>query len=710
MSIEKRAEQMVQSMSLKEKVSQMVHESRGISRLNIPSYNWWNECLHGVGRAGTATVYPQAIALAAMFDDQFLEEIASSISDEVRAKYNESGKVGFKGFKSLIKILPNEIKGRIEAHSLWYRGLTCWSPNINIFRDPRWGRGHETYGEDPWLTSRLGVAFVRGLQGKDPKYLKTIATPKHFAVHSGPEALRHEFNAKVDKKDLYETYLPAFKACVQEADAGSIMSAYNSVNGEPATASDTLLEKILRKEWGFKGFVVSDCGAVYDIRSNHKKTKSFSAAAAMAVNAGCDLNCGWVYNFLKSAVNRGLLSEKTLDKSLQRLFEARIRLGMFDPPEDVPYSSIGVEKIDCPEHRAQALKASRRSLVLLKNDGVLPLDKSVKRIAVIGPNADSQEVLLANYNGTPSSWTTALEGIRQRFEGDVFYNKGCPVSGKKEADIEGAIEIAKTADAVILCLGLSPELEGEEGDAYNADAAGDKMSLRLPGVQEELLEAVKGTGTPLISVIFAGSATDLRKVDSSSSALIQAWYPGQDGGKAVAELIFGDFSPSGRLPVSFVHSDADLPPFEDYSMKGRSYRYIETEPLYPFGYGLTYSDFTYSALEIEKGAVGAVDITVQVSNSGEHQADEIVQFYLSHSEAGIRVPHYQLCSFKRVSLKPGESCQVKVSIRKDQLSIIDEEGKPMEPESAMIFYAGGQQPDSRSKQLTGKSVLKKEVK
>jgi beta-glucosidase len=710
MTIEKRAEQMVKAMSLKEKVSQMVHEARGISRLNIPSYNWWNECLHGVGRAGIATVYPQAIALAAMFDDQFMEEIASSISDEVRAKYNESVKCEFRGVKSLAKILPNGIKGRIEAHSLWYRGLTCWSPNINIFRDPRWGRGHETYGEDPWLTSRLGVAFVHGLQGNDPKYLKTIATPKHYAVHSGPEALRHKFDAEVGLKDLYETYLPAFKACVQEADAGSIMSAYNSVNGEPSSASETLLENILRKEWGFKGFVVSDCGAIRDIRTHHKKTKSFSAAAAMAVNAGCDLNCGFIYNFLKSALRRGLVSEKTLDKSLQRLFEARVRLGMFDPPQEVPYSTIGSEKIDSPEHREQAVEASRRSLVLLKNDSILPLNQSIRKIAVIGPNADSKQVLLANYNGTPSSWTTALEGIRKRFEGDVLYKKGCHISNIKQGDIAEAKDIAREADAIILCLGLSPELEGEEGDAYNADAAGDKMSLKLPGLQEDLLEAVKEAGKPIITVIFAGSATDLRKVHKHSSAVIQAWYPGQDGGQAVAELICGDFSPSGRLPVTFVQSDADLPPFEDYSMKGRSYRYLETAPLYPFGYGLSYNKFTYSDLKVEKGEDGTVDLSVTVTNSGEDQADEIVQFYLNHKEAGIRVPNYQLCSFKRVSLKPGESRQVIGIIRYDQLCIVNEEGKHIPSPGSISFYAGGQQPDSRSEELTGKSVLREEIK
>ena len=419
-----RAKSFAASMTLGEKISQMVHQARGISRLGIPAYNWWNECLHGVGRAGIATVFPQPIGLAAMFAAPFLKEIASVISDEVRAKYNEAVQQdGDWGFKFL-NILPDRISGWFLTQKYQYRGLTCWSPNINIFRDPRWGRGHETYGEDPYLTSRLGVAFVQGLQGEDPDYLKVAATPKHFAVHSGPEKKRHGFNAIVSQKDLYETYFPAFKACVQEGKAASVMSAYNAVNGEPCSASVELLQKILREEWGFDGYVVSDCGAIHDIHKHHKKAKKYRTAAAMAVNAGCDLNCGGTFKFLKSAVSKGLVTEETLDRSVQRLFEARIRLGMFDPSEKVPYNAIDPEVIDCPAHRSLALEAARRSMVLLKNDGLLPLNKGLKKLAVIGPNADSLAVLLGNYNGTPSTYTTALDGIRNHFSRETVFTKG----------------------------------------------------------------------------------------------------------------------------------------------------------------------------------------------------------------------------------------------------------------------------------------------
>ncbi len=708
MTTSKRAGEIISKMSLREKVSQMVHEARGISRLNIPAYNWWNECLHGVGRAGIATVFPQAIGMAAMFDDLFLKEIASVISDEVRGKYNEVQKAADGKGRGLTSLLPEPIGGRIEAYKLWYKGLTCWTPNVNIFRDPRWGRGHETYGEDPYLTSRLGVAFVKGLQGNDPKYLKTIATPKHFAVHSGPEKLRHEFDAKASIKDMYETYLPAFKATVQEGKAASVMSAYNAVNGEPASASPALLQKILRDKWGFEGFVVSDCGAVRDIQKNHKKTKSLRVAAAMAVNAGCDLNCGSMYNFLAAAVKKGYISEETIDNSLTRLIDARIRLGMFDDPADVPYSSISPEVIDCAAHREKALEASRKSMVLLKNEEVLPLKTAMGKIAVIGPNADSLPVLLANYNGTPSSHTTALKGIKDRFDGDVFYEKGCSLAGSSKKWFAGALAAAGKADAVILCIGLSPELEGEEGDAINADASGDKLSLCIPGVQEELITELSKCGKSLITVIFAGSALDLRETHRLSDAVIQAWYPGQDGGRALAELIFGDYSPSGRLPVTFPMSDADLPPFEDYSMKGRTYRYAESTPLYPFGYGLSYSRFEYSGLDIRINQTdGQLDLyaSVIIKNTGKQTADEIVQFYIRHENAPFEVPLSQLCSFKRISLKAGEETEVTAEITYSQLQLVNNEGSFIRPEGRITIYAGGHQPDKRSAELTGRDVL-----
>jgi beta-glucosidase len=695
-------------MTLGEKISQMVHQARGISRLGIPAYNWWNECLHGVGRAGIATVFPQPIGLAAMFDEPFLKEIAETISDEVRAKYNEAVHQDGSFWSKILKVLPAEISWRFLTRKYWYRGLTCWSPNINIFRDPRWGRGHETYGEDPYLTSRLGIAFVRGLQGERPDYLKVVATPKHFAVHSGPEGQRHSFSAVVSRKDLYETYLPAFKACVQEARTGSVMSAYNAVNGEPCSASFELLQKILREEWGFEGYVVSDCGAIHDIHTHHKKAKNYRTAAAMAVNAGCDLNCGGTFKFLKSAVSKGLVTAETLDRSVQRLFEARVRLGMFDPPEEVPYSAISPEVIDCPAHRSLALESARRSMVLLKNDNLLPLYKGLKKLAVIGPNADSLPVLLGNYNGTPSSSTTALDGIRNHFTGETVYARGCDLTRKNRMGFARAERIAKDADAVVLCLGLSPEIEGEQGDFFNPNPAGDRLSLKLPGVQEELLECLADTGTPLIVVLLSGSPLDLRTADKRAKAIIQAWYPGQDGGKALAEILFGDFNPGGRLPVTFVHSDEDLPPFEIYSMKGRTYRFLEKPPLYPFGFGLSYTSFDYSDFTIGNGG-GArekgLTVSVVVKNAGNFSGDEIVQFYLHRHEAPLPVPNYQLCGFKRMNLAPGEAKKVSLNIPLSLLDLVDENGHSYREPGKYTFYAGGQQPDSRSKELTGKNVL-----
>ena len=703
-----RAKSITASMTLQEKISQMVHGARGISRLGIPAYNWWNECLHGVGRAGFATVFPQPIGLAAMFDEPFLKEIAETISDEVRAKHNEAVRQDGSIWPKVLKALPDAISGWFLTRKYWYRGLTCWSPNINIFRDPRWGRGHETYGEDPYLTSRLGVAFVRGLQGEHPRYLKVVATPKHFAVYSGPEGKRHSFNAVVSRKDLYETYLPAFKACVQEAKAGSVMSAYNAVNGEPCSASVELLQKTLREEWGFDGYVVSDCGAIHDIHTHHKKAKNYRTAAAMAVNAGCDLNCGGTFKFLKSAVSKRLITKETLDKSVQRLFEARVRLGMFDPPEEVPYSAIGPEVIDCPEHRSLALEAARRSMVLLKNDGLLPLNKGLKKLAVIGPNADSLPVLLGNYNGTPSAYTTALDGIRNHFAGETVYARGCGLTGDNRKGFVEAERIAKEADAVVLCLGLLPEIEGEEGDFFNVNPAGDKLNLKLPGVQEELLERLADTGTPLIVVLLSGSPLDLRTADKRAAAVIQAWYPGQDGGKALAEMLFGDFNPAGRLPVTFVRSDEDLPPIEDYSMNGRTYRYLKKPPLYPFGFGLSYTSFDYSGFTIENNA-GVRDeqltASVIVTNAGNLPGSEVVQFYLRRHEAPLPVPNFQLCGFKRIDFAPGEAKKVSLNIPISLLDLVDENGHSRREPGKYTFYAGGQQPDERSKELSGKTVL-----
>jgi beta-glucosidase len=479
------------------------------------------------------------------------------------------------------------------------------------------------------------------------------------------------------------------------------MSAYNAVNGEPCSANVELLQNILRDEWGFDGYVVSDCGAIGDIYQNHHKAKNYPDAAARSVQAGCDLNCGGVYKHLRTAIADGLISEETINQSAQRLFEARMRLGMFDDPERVPYNKISPEIIDCLEHRALALEASRRSMTLLKNDGTLPLDKGIKKIAVIGPNADSLDVLLGNYNGIPSSYMTALAGIRAHFSGETVFANGCHLKGKNRSAFDRAVQIAQDADAVVLCLGLSPRIEGEEGDAFNADASGDKLSLKLPGVQEELLELLSNINKPLIAVIFSGSPVDLRQVDQFANAVILAWYPRQDGGKALAEILFGDFNTSGRLPVTFVRADDDLPPFEDYSMKGRTYRYLENPPLYPFGFGLSYTAFEYSDFALDDGT-DEINASVQVKNTGERAGGEVVQFYLKRHDATVQVPNFQLCGFKRIELVPGESAQVTVKIPHAMLEVIGEDGISRREPGRITFYTGGQQPDARSEELTGK--------
>jgi len=690
---------MVNQMTLKEKTSQMVHEARGISRMNIPAYNWWNECLHGAGRAGTATVYPQPVGLGAMFNTPFMKEIAASISDEVRAKYNEVRGTGSAGW------LPDPVSGLINARRFWYRGLTCWSPNINIFRDPRWGRGHETYGEDPYLTGRLGVAFIRGLQGDDPEFLKVVATPKHYAVHSGPEGIRHGFNARVGKKDLYETYLPAFREAVQEGKAASVMSAYNGVNGEPCTAGRTLLEEILRNEWGFDGFVVSDCGAVRDLYVHHKITRNRKEAAAMAVSAGCDLNCGYYFHLISQAVKQKYLSERDVDRAVVRLMEARLKLGMFEPAGSVRYDTISPDVIACEKHRDQALVAARQSMVLLKNEGLLPLKDSLS-LAVIGPNADELEVLLGNYNGTPSEYTTPLRGIRDRFR-SVEYARGCGLTGNDRKGFDEAVTLAGKCDAAVLCLGLSPRIEGEEGDAFNSDAGGDKSDLNLPGVQQELLEAVHAAGTPVVLVLLSGSPLCINWADEHIPAIVQAWYPGQEGGRALAEILAGDCSPSGRLPVTFVRSMEDLPPFEDYAMKGRTYRFCDRPALYPFGYGLSYSRFRYEELKIGSETVSPgenAEASVRVTNKGDVKSGEVVQFYLSH-EARPEAPLRQLCHFERIVLEPGESRVVRGVIRPRQMAVVGEDGLFRLKPGRIVLYAGGSQPDERSAELTGSRPL-----
>jgi len=698
---EERIEFLLQNLSLEEKISQMLFYSSALSKVGIPEYNWWNECLHGVARAGVATVFPQAIALAASFDQEMLYEVASAIADEARAKHHEFAKKEERGI---------------------YKGLTYWTPNINIFRDPRWGRGQETYGEDPYLTGRLGVAFIRGLQGDHPKYMKIAACAKHFAVHSGPEAQRHEFDAVVSKKDLYETYLPAFREAVKEAKVEAVMGAYSRVNGEPACASKTLLIEILRKEWGFEGHVVSDCGAIEDLHKHHKYTKSPEESAAAAVKNGLDLNCGFVFTGLKSAVEKGLLTEEDIDQALIRLFKTRIKLGMFDPPEMVPYTGIPYEVNDCRQHRELALEAARKSLVLLKNQcSLLPLKKEeIKSIAVIGPNADDKLILLGNYYGLPSQYVTPLSGVRAAVGPGVrvLYAQGCD-RGTTEVDFWGepptsgfaeALAAAERADVVLMCLGLSPEMEGEEGAVANSDGGGDRTDLGLPGMQEELLQAVASTGKPIILTLFNGSPIAINWAQENIPAIIEAWYPGEEGGTALAQMIFGDYNPAGRLPLTFVKSIDQLPPFTDYSMKGRTYRYMEEEPLYPFGYGLSYSQFAYTGLSLSSDQFDiakdeALQVRVDLTNQGELDGEEVAQLYIKHMEASVATPKWQLKGVKRLALKAGEGKRVEFTVGRRDLAVVDAEGNCRLEPGRVRLYIGGQQPDARSRDLTGVEVL-----
>jgi beta-glucosidase len=698
--LDARVRDLVSRLTVAEKAGQMLHEAPAVPRLGLPAYNWWNEGLHGVARAGIATVFPQAIGLAAMWSARRLHEVAVTISDEARAKHHEFERHEDRGY---------------------YKGLTYFSPNINIFRDPRWGRGHETYGECPYLTSRLGVAFCRGLQGDHPKYLKLVATPKHFAVHSGPEALRHSFDAVVSAKDLRETYLPAFHACIVEARAESIMGAYNRTNGEPCCASQSLLVELLRGEWKFEGFVVSDCWAIRDFHEHHHVTKSREESAALAVKRGCDLNCGCTYEHIPAAVEQGLLTEAELDVCLERLFRARFRLGMFDPPESVPYASIPYEVNDCERHAELALVAARESLVLLKNrDGALPLASDIESIAVIGPNADDKSMLMGNYHGTPSRSVTPLEGIRAAVsrETKVWYAEGCKRTGDKveglgrAAILSEARSMAERAQVVVLCLGLDAEIEGEQGDAGNSEAAGDKLSLALPGLQQRLLEEVVAVGKPTVVVLLSGSALAVGWADEHVGAILQAFYPGQAAGTAIADVIFGHYSPAGRLPVTFPRSLDDVPDFEDYGMRGRTYRYLEAEPLYPFGYGLCYTRFEYSGIGVSKPKLGAKDeleVFVTVLNAGSRASDEVVQLYVKDLEASCTVPHHELRGFERITLAPGESRRVAFTLSARDFSLIDEQGRRVLEPGRFRLTLGGCQPDARSIALSGNAPLAIEV-
>jgi beta-glucosidase len=820
LSLQARVDDLVSRMTLEEKVSQMMNAAPAIEQLGIPQYDWWNEALHGVARAGYATVFPQAIGLAATWDTELMYQVADVISTEARAKHHEFAR--------------NNQRNR-------YQGLTFWSPNINIFRDPRWGRGQETYGEDPYLTARLGVEFVKGLQGSDPRYFKVIATPKHYAVHSGPEPERHSFDAKAYERDLRETYLPAFRATILEGKAYSIMCAYNRTNGEPCCSNKKLLIDILRGEWGFDGYIVSDCGAIYDIWHFHKFVKTEAEASALAVRAGTDLTCGGEYKSLVEAVKQGLITEAEIDTSLKRLMTARFRLGMFDPPEMVPYARIAFSQNDTPEHRQLALQTARESIVLLKNaNRVLPLKKDLKSLAVIGPNADAPDVLWGNYYGRPSRLITPLAGITAAVSPDtkVVHAVGSTLAGEpvvpvpasaltvngtepgvkaeyfnnqelrgpaaivrtdrridfnwgryqpapqvndnnfsvrwtgklKPAEsgnytlgftaddgarlyldgrllveawtsnpaktvtkeialeagrsydlrmeyfqnnreavaklvwsyprladgmIEEAVNAAKAADASVLVLGISAGLEGEEMPVnVEGFRGGDRTEISLPKPQEALLRAVVATGKPVVLVLLSGSAVAVNWANDNASSILAAWYPGGEGGIAIADVLFGNYNPAGRLPVTFYKSVDQLPPFTDYSMQGRTYRYFKGEPLYPFGFGLSYIKFDYGNLRFNTKLVKAghpVEVSVDVTNAGDREGDEVVQLYLTDVAASAPVPIRTLVAFDRISLRPNEKRNITYTITPRQMSLIDEQGKRViEPGEFLINVGGGQ--------------------
>jgi beta-glucosidase len=816
--LETRVHDLIGRLTLEEKVSQLLYTSAAIPRLDIPEYNWWNEALHGVARAGRATVFPQAIGLAATWDAALLHRVARTIAEEARAKHHEAVRQGRRGI---------------------YEGLTFWSPNINIFRDPRWGRGMETYGEDPYLAGRLAVAFVRGIQGDDPRYLTTVATPKHFAVHSGPEPDRHRFDAVVSERDFRETYLPHFETAMVEGGAWSIMCAYNRVYGDPACASPLLLERILRREWGFTGYVVSDCWAVSDIHNGHRTQPDEVHAAAVSLAAGTDLSCGPEYGSLTQAVAQGLVTEAQVDTALARLLRARFRLGMFDPVERLPFPAAQPDAppattvIDAPAHRALALEAARKSLVLLKNDGVLPLRKDLGTIAVIGPNADDVDLLLGNYNGIPTDPVTPLAGIRHavasgtrvlyargadvaprmpvltvvprqalRLQGQYFANHAfageprfrrddptvdftwwdtipapglpadsfavrwtgeiaAPVTGSfalgvraqggvrlflddsllvefsdrhvvltqwatvdlvagtarrlrldyfdRRADAivqlvwavpdprlrEEALDAAREADAVVMLLGLSPRLEGEEMPVdVPGFRGGDRVSLDLPAPQQQLLEAVVAVGKPVILVLLNGSAVAVTWAADHVPALLEAWYPGQAAGDAIADVLFGDVSPAGRLPVTFYRSAEQLPPFDDYAMHGRTYRYFTGDPLFPFGHGLSYTTFAYRDLRVPAAVRSGdtVQVSVEVQNTGSRAGDEVVQLYVTDVEASVPVPVRTLVGFQRLALAPGERRTVSFAVAPRALSLITEAGARVIEAGRFRFSVGGKQP------------------
>lgn len=682
LSVQERAEALTDAMTTEERASQLRYDSPAVERLGVPAYNWWNEGLHGLARSGVATMFPQAIGLAAMFSAELTQRAGEIIAEEARAKYNAYAKRGDRDI---------------------YKGLTLWSPNINIFRDPRWGRGHETYGEDPFLTAENGKAFVKGLQGNG-KILKTAACAKHFAVHSGPEALRHEFNAVVSEKDLEETYLFAFEELVKNAGVEGVMGAYNRVNGEPACASPYLMGKL--REWGFDGYFVSDCWAIRDFHEHHRVTGNQTESAALALKTGCDVNCGCSYANVLVALENGLITEEHIRNACVHLMKTRIRLGMFD--RETEYDKIPYSAVSCGEHKAVSLKCAENSMVLLRNNGILPLkEKELNTIAVIGPNSASRMALEGNYCGTADRYVTFLDGIQNRFGGRVIYAEGCHLykdrssgqaaAGDRYAEAEAAAEIS---DAVVLCVGLDASIEGEEGDTGNEFSSGDKNDIRLPECQRILIDKIIKIGKPVIIVCAAGSAIN---TECEPDALIHVWYPGSEGGTALAEILFGDISPSGKLPVTFYERTDLLPDFTDYSMKNRTYRYAESNVLFPFGYGLSYSEVVCTKIHYENEKA-----VISVENRGKREVEEVVQLYVKDYSCNA-VPNFSLWGFKRIKIGDGESLEIEIPVPEKAFTAVDKNGVRKRFGSRFTLFAGTHQPDTLSEKLCGNKCVSTEV-
>ncbi len=687
LSMDERVEDLISRLTLEEKAAQMMHNTPTIERLGIPPYSYWNEALHGVGRSGVATVFPQAIGLGATFDSDLAYRVSSAISDEARAMHNAA---------------------KAKGYHKQYGGLTFWTPNINIFRDPRWGRGQETYGEDPFLTSIIGSAFVRGLQGDNDKYLKTAACAKHFAVHSGPEKLRHEFNAVATKQDMWETYLPAFEALV-DTGVEAVMCAYNSTNGDPCCANNYLISEVLRDQWQFQGHVLSDCWAIvdfFDQENGHGVVSTPAEAAALAVKSGVSLNCGSTYPALTEAVESGLITESEIDEQLAILLRTRFKLGLFDPAGSNPYDNISGNVVNSEKHRNLAREVAQKGIVMLKNNGVLPLKNDLSKYFVTGPNANNADILLGNYYGVNPRLVTVLEGIANVVDpaSQLQYRVGALLDRPNINPQDWATGNAGNSDVTIAVLGITNLLEGEEGESIASPTFGDRLDYNLPQNQIDFLKKLRDAAgeRPIVAVITGGSPINLAEVHELADAVLMIWYPGEEGGNAVADILFGKVSPSGRLPITFPKSLDQLPPYEDYSMKGRTYKYMIEEPLYPFGFGLSYGNISYGQVQLSSNELKdgeSLQATIEVSNNGAMKSDEVVQVYVTDVETSTVAPNVELIAVKRISLDPGSTETVRFDISSNQLKLVNEEGKLILEKGTFRVYAGGSSPGDRSVQL-----------